>query len=340
MLPEQARLRKERREAKIKAGGSARLNKITGLGGGLQRDPIPSNSPSTASSPAPTTAARSDAAADQQHGDPDEVDISLSQHYYQPQTTNRIPPPPQALGGDNISEDQLRQIMLGFDGGRPAANPFLDPSALGGGAAGPDGEDPMLKMLSQMLGPGAVPPNLGGGGGAGANPFAGGANPFAGGLGGLGGLGGQQQQQQKAAPDSYTAAWRLLHFVLAAGLGLYIALLTSFSGTKIERERDAFASVTATAHGRADDDADSARRYFFWTFATAETVLLTTRFLLDKRRGAAPPGILQTVLGFVPEGKMKSLVGTGLKYSRIFSTVRSDILVCVFVLGACSWFRS
>lgn len=30
---EQARLRKERREAKIKAGGSARLNKITGIDG-------------------------------------------------------------------------------------------------------------------------------------------------------------------------------------------------------------------------------------------------------------------------------------------------------------------
>lgn len=30
---EQARLRKERREAKLKAGGSARLNKITGMGG-------------------------------------------------------------------------------------------------------------------------------------------------------------------------------------------------------------------------------------------------------------------------------------------------------------------
>ena len=37
---EQARLRKERREAKIKAGGSARLNKITGLGGGIQRGEI------------------------------------------------------------------------------------------------------------------------------------------------------------------------------------------------------------------------------------------------------------------------------------------------------------
>jgi hypothetical protein len=34
---EQARLRKEKREAKIRAGGSARLNKITGLGGGIQR---------------------------------------------------------------------------------------------------------------------------------------------------------------------------------------------------------------------------------------------------------------------------------------------------------------
>lgn len=34
---EQARLRRERREAKIRAGGASRLNKITGLGGGLQR---------------------------------------------------------------------------------------------------------------------------------------------------------------------------------------------------------------------------------------------------------------------------------------------------------------
>lgn len=35
----QARIRKERREAKIRAGGSARLNKITGLGGGIERGP-------------------------------------------------------------------------------------------------------------------------------------------------------------------------------------------------------------------------------------------------------------------------------------------------------------
>lgn len=34
---DQARIRKERREAKIKAGGSARLDKITGLGGGIKK---------------------------------------------------------------------------------------------------------------------------------------------------------------------------------------------------------------------------------------------------------------------------------------------------------------
>lgn len=34
---EQARLRKARREAKIKAGAGDRLSKITGLGGGVQR---------------------------------------------------------------------------------------------------------------------------------------------------------------------------------------------------------------------------------------------------------------------------------------------------------------
>ncbi|ROV95102.1 hypothetical protein VSDG_05789 [Cytospora chrysosperma] len=299
---EQARLRKERREAKIKAGGSARLNKITGLGGGLQR-------------------AFSSEASAEQHGDPDEVDIS--QHYYQPQTANRAPSPfPAGAGGiadpSNMSEDQLRQMMLGFD-----------PSMAGGGPGGPDGEDPMMKMLTQMLGPGAVPPNFGGANGAGAaNPFAGGANPFA-------AMGGMQPPQQAAAPDTYAAMWRLLHFVLAAGLGLYMALLTSFGGSKIERERAAFAAATA---GEGEGE-DVLRRYFFWTFGTAETILLTTRFLLEGRRGA-PPGILGTVLGFLPEGRMKSMVGTGLKYSRIFSTVRSDILVCVFVLGICSWLRS
>lgn len=225
--------------------------------------------------------------------------------------------------------------MLGFDrpqtpngagagaGGMPP-NPFFDPSmfGMGGAGAGAEGlggaDDPMMKMLSQMLG------------GAGAGPGAANGNPFA-------GMQQQQQQQQTAAalPDSYAAIWRVLHFVLAMGLGLYLAVFAGFTGTKVERERGAFAATTA-----ADtEDVLAMRKYFFWTFATAETVLLTSRFFLDRGR-ASPPGMLWTIMGFLPESKWKSYLGTGLRYSQIFSTVRSDILTCVFVLGACSYLRS
>ncbi|KAK3683516.1 hypothetical protein B0T22DRAFT_249720 [Podospora appendiculata] len=50
---EQARLRKERREAKIRAGGASRLNKISGLGGGLQRGlSTTTTTPASAAAPA------------------------------------------------------------------------------------------------------------------------------------------------------------------------------------------------------------------------------------------------------------------------------------------------
>ncbi|KAF4635721.1 hypothetical protein G7Y89_g2372 [Cudoniella acicularis] len=141
---EQARIRKERREAKIRAGGSARLNKITGLGGGVQRDPPPQ----------PTVAS---------HADPDEVDIS--QHFYEPSKTTRRSNNASPTPGQQMSDDQLRQMMLGFDptGTPPSggnANPFAGFPGLGGmggmpgmeGMGVPGAEDPMMKMLQQMMG--------------------------------------------------------------------------------------------------------------------------------------------------------------------------------------------
>lgn len=198
-----------------------------------------------------------------------------------------------------------------------------------GEAGGPDPDDPMMKMLSQMMAGAGGP---GGPGGGAQNPFAAMA----------GGAGPQQQQgQQQSTPDATAAAiWRVLHFLVAAGLGLYIALLTQFTGTKVARERGAFADYTA-ATGAAQEEyggvtnTQDLRRYFFWAFATAESILLTSRFFLDKgARG--PSGMVATVLGFVPESKWKSLVVNGLQYVQIFSTVRMDMLVCVFVLGICS----
>ncbi|KAF3766352.1 hypothetical protein M406DRAFT_346306 [Cryphonectria parasitica EP155] len=368
---EQARIRKERREAKIKAGGSARLNKITGLGGGIQRGMY--NPPSRGPSPAPPSASSpavnpQQPASEQHHADPEEIDIS--QHYYRPETTNRIPSSSSAPAGgfdpDNLSESQLRQMMLGFDrpttagnnnsngGGRGGnQNPLFDPSsllAMGGPDSQPsDPEDAIAKMFSQMFGGGG---GLGSTPGAGPSPFGapGGAqdpNDLFAKLAAMNGGGTQQQPSQQGGPagttksDAYTATWRLLHFVLATGLGLYIALASGFTGTKIERERGAFVATTAGYGGDGDAAAAAAadmRRYFFWTFATAEAVLLTSRFFLD--RGRPAPGVLNMVMGFLPEGKWKAWLGTGLRYSQIFTTVRSDILVCVFVMGICAWLRS
>lgn len=295
-----------------------------------QSDPIPSSplATSTASTPA---AQPTPSSGESHHGDPEEVDIS--QHYYQPNTTNRVPP---STGGGNASEDQLRQMMLGFDrpqtpngagaGGMPP-NPFFDPSLFGGMGSENGAEDPMMKMLSQMMGgAGAAGP-----GGAGAN------NPFA----QFADMAQQQQQGQNpqvaTKPDSFATIWRVLHFALAMGLGLYIAIFSNFVGTKVERERGAFAATT----GAAEDDLVTMRKYFFWTFGAAEAMLLTSRFFLEDRgRAASPPGMLWTIMGFLPESKWKSYAVTGLRYSQIFSTIRSDILTCVFVLGVCSYLRS
>ncbi|KAM7208591.1 hypothetical protein V8F20_001014 [Naviculisporaceae sp. PSN 640] len=330
---EQARLRKERREAKLKAGGASRLNKISGLAGGVPKEVEPT--------PSPPSAARPSQPASASHGDPEEVDIS--QHYYQPRTnTPRVPTPQQqrqqqsGSGTPDLSEDALRQMMLGFDGN---TNP----------GGGPPGDDMLLQMMMQSLGGGAggpgggfpfPPGGPGGAGGAQNNPFA---NMMFPGMGqGMPGA----PPQEVAVPDRYASLWRLLHTAVALGLGLYIALWTSFSGTKVDRDlsRANNANAAGSPAGAEkvllennDINAEMARK-FFWAFATAEAVLLTTRFFMD--RGRAPPqGLLGTVVGFLP-GKIGNYVKIGLQYGQIFSTVKADILVCVFVLGVCTWLRS
>ncbi|TPX15197.1 uncharacterized protein E0L32_004755 [Thyridium curvatum] len=321
---EQARLRKERREAKIKAGGTARLNKITGLGGGVQRDAQPAAS-TASSAPPPSSSPAAGRGPSEDHADPAEVDIS--EHYYQPSSTTARIPPAAAGGPPGMSEAQLRQMMLGFEqpppglaGPGPAAagqNPF--------GAAGAD-EDPMMKLLSQMMmgGPGAgaggVPPGMGG---------AGAANPFFPGM--------PMPGQQAQVPDRYASLWRLVHFAVALGLGLYIALATPFTGSRAEREQSALEHRLGHV-----TEQDVARQYFFWAFATAESVLLTSRFFLDRGRnkaGAAGGSILWSLLGFLPP-PVKTSLETGMQYVQIFSTVRADILACIFVLGVCHWVRA
>lgn len=230
-------------------------------------------------------------------------------------------PPPDNFDPANMSEAQLRQMMLGFDrpaGGPTAPNPFAAMMGMpgGGGEGAPDAEDPMMKMISQMMGGAGGP-----GGGGMPNPFA--------------AMNGQPQPAGAApATDTYAAIWRVLHFIVAMGLGLYIVLLTQFTGTKLARERGAFAATTASS----EEDVADLRKYFFWAFATAESVLLTSRFFLDKGR-APPSGFVQMAIGILP-GQWKSVANNGMRYLSIFSTIRQDMLVCVFVLGVSSLIRA
>jgi hypothetical protein len=221
-----------------------------------------------------------------------------------------------------MDEAQLRQMMLGFEGPGPGMGDF------------PGGDDPMMKMLQQMMmggggpgGPGGMPNPFaaaGGGGGDGTNPFAGMMPP-----------GFPGAQQQAVIPDRYSAIWRLLHTAVALGLGLYIAIMTGFAGTKLERDGLGVKRALAVEDGSQTFDYTR----FFWLFATAEAVLLSTRYFFDRAMGAPlGGGMISMVMGFLPQ-PYKGYVEIAMRYGRIFSTVRSDVMMCVFVLGITSWLR-
>ncbi|CZT08390.1 uncharacterized protein RAG0_13476 [Rhynchosporium agropyri] len=305
---EQARIRKERREAKIRAGGSARLDRITGLGGGIKRDAPPQPAASTP------------------NDDPEEVDIS--NHYYEPKSrSSRLNNPQQSPfgqpGQQGMNDDQLRQMMLGFDpSGAPppggAANPFAGFPGMGGmgampgmeGMGGAAGEDPMMKMLQQMM--------SGGGGGAGGMPTFPGMPPMPG---------------QTAAPsDPYAYLWRVVHAVFALGLGVYIAFTQPFTGTKIAREKSGL--------GYAGGDElvlSPSSVHFFWIFATVEVLLQTSHFFFEKGR-VQQGGIMGMVMGSLPQ-PWKGYLELVARYSRIWTTVSGDAMVCVFVLGVVAWLK-
>lgn len=248
-----------------------------------------------------------------------------------------------------MSEAQLRQMMLGFD--RPASgpgtpppggHPFLNPA----GAGMPPGmdelaDDPMMKMMQQMMGGAGL-----GGGANGASPFAG--TGLEGLFAGAGGPEGLQAQQAAAVTDRSANIWRLLHAAFALGLGLYIALSTTFTGTKTERD---FSTIQTASGVKTENDfgefvvdggmaqsIEQRKAYFFYLFTSIETVLLTTRYFLDKRRTPSS-GIISMLTNFLP-GRLGTGVKHAMRYGEIFSTVRSDALVCVFVLGVCCWARA
>ncbi len=200
----QARLRRERRAAKINAGGSARLEKITNLSGRPPPEPIaPSPPPGAARSPSTTSNAN----------DPEEVDISS--HPYTPRSNNNNGP----------TEADIRQLLRSAPPGeqQQQQNPFAPQQ---GGAGGE--EDPMMRMLQQMLG--------GAGGGPGQGGGDGGLPPaLAAMMGAQGGGAPGQGQEMSGEEKKGRDFWRIIHAVMAFTLGVYIVWTAPFSGSQIAR---------------------------------------------------------------------------------------------------------
>ncbi|OBT43820.1 hypothetical protein VE00_05405 [Pseudogymnoascus sp. WSF 3629] len=303
---EQARIRRERREAKIKAGGTSRLNKITGLGGGLQRDVKPASA-------APQAASVS-------HADPDEVDIS--EHFYEPppniRSQNATPNPNRPYPGlssdpTQLDDQALRAMMLGFPppngSSQPQSNAFGGPpnpfAAMGNpdGSGDPAANDPMMAMLQQMMG--------GAGGEPGAMPSFPGLPPM-----------GFPGNDANGAPAVKTSAyiWRIVHAIFALGFGLYIASIAKF-GTEGQR--------------LVGSEAVDLRA--FYVFATVEAILQGTRFIFDRGQDSQT-GIIGTVLRFLPR-PFGGYLRMFMNYRSIWTTTSADAMVVVFVLVAANHWR-
>ncbi|KAF1978236.1 hypothetical protein BU23DRAFT_451157 [Bimuria novae-zelandiae CBS 107.79] len=285
----QARLRRERRAAKL-ADGENRLQAITALQGGTHRDikkDLPAK-PSASPTPGLSGAATPD---------PDEIDIS--QHHYGPISQQPRLPSPFAFDGNSTPQAGAGQ--------GPEQDPMMLLQQLMGGAAGG-----MPGLPGQSGGqPGDLPPGL-------ANLFS--------------AMGGGGAAPEPSPEQSSVWLWRLVHALFSFGLAVYIVLRTPFTGSKLSRE----------VHGDNDDWAGDTLpaetfAHFFYLFATFEVVLQTSRYYIERGQ-LQGSGILSTIGQLLPEPYAGYIRVVG-RYSVIYSTVVSDAMVVVFVLGVASWFR-
>jgi hypothetical protein len=111
-------------------------------------------------------------------------------------------------------------------------------------------------------------------------------------------------------------------------LGFGAPFTDSKLSRKFHSDNDDWASDTLSPHAFA---------HFFYMFATFEIVLQTSRYYIERGQ-LQESGILSTVGQLLPEpyaGYFR-IIGWN---SVIYSTVVSDAMVVVFVLGAMSWWR-
>jgi len=174
----------------------------------------------------------------------------------------------------------------------------------------------MMKMLQQMMGgmpgadgqgsegPGGLPPGLAAMLGA----------------GGMAGMSGPPTEQ-----DTYGYLWKIVHAMFALILGIYVTATSHAFTGDISR-----GGILGVGH--------EGGRNVFWAFATAELMLQSSRFFLEKGGGTQLGGWMGIVGNMLPE-PYKDWLMLAARYSGIWSTVVEDGMVVVFVVGVVAWWK-
>ena len=204
-----------------------------------------------------------------------------------------------------------------------------------GGPDGADaGNDPLPKILQRLLG--ASMTMEGGQGGQGGNGnqrgFPPGLDAMLGAAGAAGAAGPEQGGQRLGRDKTQSSnrsgyAWNIAHASFALALGVCMVSMTAFNGAQFLRRDE----------GTATKNEVGIR--FFWAFATAQLVLQSTRYFLERdRTPVTDEGWMNIIAGILPEPwRGRALLLS--RYSVIYGTVVQDAMVVVFVLGCVAWWQ-
>lgn len=203
---------------------------------------------------------------------------------------------------DQISEQEQQALfrqMLASSGPQPQPGGMPNKQQ-----QGPETDDPIMQMMQQMMG------------GAGGGAFGQGGDFPA----GLASMFGGQQAKETGRGDQYI--WRIVHAVCAFAIAFYAVFALPFSGSQLARSASA---------------GDSGLPTIFYMFMTTELVLQTSRYFMDQGKLPAS-GILATVGNFLPP-PYSGYVRLISRYSAIWTTIVTDAMVIVFVLGFTAWLK-
>ncbi|KAK7207476.1 hypothetical protein BZA70DRAFT_271413 [Myxozyma melibiosi] len=304
---DKARIRRERREARILAGGTSRLDKITNTATDGEATFVREHQPTVAQLVNSSTSATSTAA-------------DTSSAFSAPAVYDD---PPDVLP-DSIFTSPLRRASTGenpilkFLAGRQqpttpgAESPAADAAfqdffsqAIAGNASG----DMNLERLMQM---------------AGMEGAAAGASGAAGGNGAPASSSSAAGATASASGPDRSSLWRTLHYFSVLGLGLYAAIVLGVRGSQLSRIESTGAAGAANSR-------------IMWYFATIELMLQSSRFLIEK--GRSPSKSIFTKIAFYVPPPYSSYLILAARYTHILTNLASDFSLLLFILGIAAWYR-